>query len=194
MSCEIGVCVRFSGTGAQEIYDEISFRVPDGNLFNHFVPRPVSYDKYDTTCYTSGVDNPYADEDEDDYYGTKTLLCVGTTIVNTGRNCTDCIEVDEKFFEAFRLEEERQKECGTVGWMEWNEKNWGCPFDIDDRIVCNAGVVSFTVTDSVPEAFFINLSKQHPGLRADVQWRKEGWMETGEFSVIDGNINRKRSA
>ena len=145
--------VRMDGKGADALLEEISkLKVEDG-FFEHFLPMPEGYRRFDTTNYTTLNKN------------SSNFLKVGMKI---GLPYEKQIIVDQEYFDAFRKEELKQKETGVVGWYDWHVKHWGCKWDVGDTLYVNGNCIRFDTPWGTPVEFFIELSKKYPTVRFTV--------------------------
>ena len=116
---------------------------------NQFVPRPKTYENYDTTNYSaiSGA------------IGHK--LHIGDKLPSYGAVRTKSGKVTKKYLDAFAKAETRQRErYGAVGWYDWACKYWGTKWDVTDFHM-DGNAVEFCTAWSFPEPVFKVIARRY---------------------------------
>lgn len=139
-------------------FDEVRKAMDDnrpevgGGLFNHFVPMPDIYRKYDLTNHDPSSlkigDRLYLDVERDD----------------------ESLITKELIAEWKAVKKVMQDEYGAVGWYDWSCKYWGTKWDVyADGVSIGHDYLEFQTAWSCPHEFLLALSKLKPELRF-VNW------------------------
>ncbi len=152
----------------------------DAITLGSWIPRPETYDKYDTTNYPNGeklvIGEKYNDE----------------TITE---------ELIERFKQATK---EQREKYGAVGWYEWNCKNYGCKWDCPLCIVEKEDSIEFSIQSpwGIPDVWYKRMSEMYPDLvftvkadfELDDQWYVLEWrngvftqLDTGYFEYVEAD-------
>jgi len=157
--------IRFSGNSdtVQKIMSEIKECIAKNEgIMNHFIPRPDTYDEYDTTNYQSRTMN----EGDMSYAG----RC-------TPYNNNEPHVLTQEFIDKWKAaEEEQMQKYGAVGWYDWDCKYWGCKWDMSD-CYCEDDYLECSTPWNEPDAFIRGLSKLYP----DIEITMESSFEDSDF-------------
>ena len=120
--------------------------------FGSWIPRPETYDKYDTTNYPNGD-----------------RLRLGERVSPWDENSPIVTpQLIEEFKQATK---EQMEKYGAVGWYDWNKKNYGCkwdePFSIE-RVSDTEAQINVTTPWTAPDAFLLTISERYPNLEIEV--------------------------
>lgn len=119
--------------------------------FGSWIPRPETYDKYDTTNY------PYGER-----------LVVGNRV---GWDKDSPVVTEELIEEYKQASKEQMEKYGAIGWYDWNKLNYGCKWDSDFDLKRESDTLLTFECDTpwcAPEAFLLTISQRYPDLEIEL--------------------------
>ena len=163
-----------SGKDSKAFIDMVNKCVnEEKGLFNTLIPRPQTYDDFDTTNYS---------------VRSKTQsLSIGDDLPQWGDVRTESGKVTNAYIRAFSdAEKEQQEKYGVVGWYNWNCKNWGTKWDANYLYV-KGDFVSFDTAWSFPEQIFNAIAEKY-AISCTGTFEEEGNFH-GYFDIHDRQLN-----
>lgn len=158
--------LEIEGENADKVMQELA---TDGELdFNTVVPMPKELE---------GVASPARIVSEKEYE--KALKEKETT-----EDSFFYMPITQKMANRF------QKEFGATDWYEWRLANWGTKWEASESsIEENDNFVYFNTAWSMPEAFYVALSKKYPNHKFHTTWYDEDFgYNLGKATFQNGNI------
>ena len=128
--------------------------------FGSWIPRPETYDKYDTTNHPNGkgleVGKPQHPWEKDSLIITAELI-----------------------LEYKRATAEQMQKYGCVGWYDWNLRNYGCKWDMPffiQRTSDTEATIDVDTPWTAPSEFLLTISQRYPTLEFEVNSHYEDGM------------------
>lgn len=141
-------------------------------LFNTLIPRPQTYNDFDTTNYSAR--------------GRRQSLRIGEKLPSFGAVRTESGEVTNAYIRAFSdAEKEQEEKYGAVGWYDWDYANWGTKWDAHD-LYADGDYVSFMTAWSFPEQVFNAIAKKYD-ITCEGSFEEEGNFH-GYFNIQDRQL------
>ena len=150
--------------------------------FGSWIPRPETYNKYDTTNYTPSRLRQRLGQKLDPWKENSPVI------------------TEELIAEYAQAIEEQRKKYGVVGWYDWNHQNYGCKWDENfsiNRIDDTTADFSVTTPWTAPSAFLATIAKRYPGLELEVDSHYEDgdneWLTYTADGVVENDLDQFQS-
>lgn len=142
-------------------------------LFNTLIPRPQTYNDFDTTNYSARH--------------RRQSLRIGEDLPSWGAVRTESGKVTNAYIRAFSdAEKEQEEKYGVVGWYDWDCANWGTKWDASD-LYANGDFVSFMTAWSFPEQIFNAIAEKYD-ISCTGTFEEEGNFH-GDFDIQDRQLH-----
>ena len=150
--------------------------------FGSWIPRPKTYDEYDTTNYTPD----------------KLRGMLGKKLHPWDESAP--VVTEELIAEYDKAVKYQRKKYGCVGWYDWNINNYGCKWDMPffiQRISDTEATIDVDTPWTAPSEFLLTISQRYPTLEFEVNSHYEDgmndWRFYNEGCEMEGDLSEFQS-